>query len=73
MRRFCRSPVARGCFGFAGVGAVVRGGSAEWSAATGLTMNIHEDVVCTCLACSGVGAVVRGDGAKWLAAIGMLS
>ena len=32
---FCRSPVARGCFAFAGVGAVVRGGSAEWSAATG--------------------------------------
>ena len=60
-------------FGLSGVGAVVRKGSAEWSAATGLTMNFHADIVCTCLACSGVGAVVRGDGAKCLAAIGMQS
>ena len=61
------------CLACSGVGAVVRRGSAEWSAATGLTMNSHADVVCTCLACSGVGAVVRGDGAKCLAAIGMQS
>ena len=30
--------VARGCFAVAGVGAVARVGSAEWSAATGLTI-----------------------------------
>ena len=33
------------CLACSGVGAVVREGSAEWSAATGLSMNIHADVV----------------------------